>query len=150
MKRYRKASMPVFQVEQSDCGVACLSAIIRHYDGFEHFEKLREWSGTTQQGTTLLGLYQAAQKSNLCAEGKQANIEYLRNLSRPAILHVVMDDLQHYVVSFGHRNGRFHIGDPSRGMLMLKEKDLEAVWRSNTLLELSPDRSFRTRKSNDA
>ena len=50
------------QHDQSDCGVACLLSIIQYYEGSNNLEKLRELSGTTKQGTTLLGLYQAANK----------------------------------------------------------------------------------------
>lgn len=44
----------------SDCGVACLLSIIQYYEGTNSLEKLRELSGTTKQGTTLLGLHQAS------------------------------------------------------------------------------------------
>ena len=50
------------QHDQSDCGVACLLSLIQYYGGSNNLEKLRELSGTTKQGTTLLGLYQAANK----------------------------------------------------------------------------------------
>lgn len=51
----------VLQHDASDCGVACLlSIIIRYYGGSTTLQYLRELSGTTKQGTTLLGLYQAA------------------------------------------------------------------------------------------
>ena len=46
----------VRQQGQSDCGVACLASIIAFYKGEAQLENLRELSGTTQQGTTLLGL----------------------------------------------------------------------------------------------
>ncbi len=44
----------------SDCGVACLLSATQYYGGENTLENLRELSGTTPQGTTLLGLYQAA------------------------------------------------------------------------------------------
>jgi len=46
------------QHDHSDCGVACLLSLIQYYGGSNHLEKLRELSGTTKQGTTLLGLFQ--------------------------------------------------------------------------------------------
>ena len=57
-KRIKKSV--VLQHDQNDCGVACLLSLIRYYGGNQSLEKLREYSGTTRQGTTLLGLYQAA------------------------------------------------------------------------------------------
>ena len=41
---------------------SCLLSLIQYYGGSNNLEKLRELSGTTKQGTTLLGLYQAANK----------------------------------------------------------------------------------------
>ena len=58
----------VRQHDQSDCGVACLASIIQYYGGHAKMEKLRELSGTTKQGTTLLGLYQAAPELGLSAQ----------------------------------------------------------------------------------
>jgi len=49
------------QHDQSDCGVACLRSVLRYFDSDASLERLREMSGTTQQGTTMLGLLQAAQ-----------------------------------------------------------------------------------------
>ena len=60
------------QHDQSDCGVACLLSIIQYYEGSNNLEKLRELSGTTKQGTTLLGLYQAANKLGFTAQGNEA------------------------------------------------------------------------------
>lgn len=54
LKRIEKTI--VLQHDASDCGVACLLSLIRYYDGEISLAGLREISGTTKQGTTLLGL----------------------------------------------------------------------------------------------
>ena len=59
----------VLQQDQSDCGVTCLLNIIQYYGGKIGLEKLREISGTNKQGTTLLGLYHAAEICGLTVEG---------------------------------------------------------------------------------
>jgi len=59
----------VLQHDQSDCGIACLLSIIHYYEGNNTLEKLRELSGTTRQGTTLLGLFQAANELGFTASG---------------------------------------------------------------------------------
>ena len=46
----------VLQQDVSDCGVVCLQNILKYYDAEISLEKLREWSGTTRQGASLLGL----------------------------------------------------------------------------------------------
>src|SRR6516225_1026588 len=89
---------PTLQVDRSDCGAACLSSVAIYYNGYIPLEKLREHSGTTRQGTTLLGLCQCALQCGFDAEGKEATIDYLKTITRPCILHIVADGLQHYVV----------------------------------------------------
>ncbi len=69
----------VLQRDYSDCGVACLATLIKFYQGDCRLEKLRELSGTSKQGTTLLGLMQAAKQVGFNAEGLEA--ESLTNLS---------------------------------------------------------------------
>jgi ATP-binding cassette subfamily B protein len=98
------------QLDESDCGVACLLSIIKFYQGNHSIEKLREFSGTTQQGTTLLGLYQVANSLGFNTEGCEADIPSLIEHNQPVILHVVIDkQLQHYVVGKrGWATGKWH------------------------------------------
>ncbi|MCF8359006.1 MAG: peptidase domain-containing ABC transporter [Prolixibacteraceae bacterium] len=127
------------QLDQSDCGVACLLSVLKHHGGNKSLENLREISGTSKQGTTLLGLYQAAQKLGFKAEGYEGNFEYLQKLEHPIILHVVIDKrLQHYVVCYGFKNDKYIIGDPGRGILEYTEPELSEIWQTKSLLELLP------------
>ena len=57
------------QLDQTDCGVACLLSILHYYGGDATRERLRESSGTSVQGTSLLGLFQTAQSLGLCGRG---------------------------------------------------------------------------------
>ncbi|CEN38732.1 peptidase domain-containing ABC transporter [Capnocytophaga cynodegmi] len=134
----------VLQHDQSDCGVACLLSLIRYYGGNESLEKLREYSGTTRQGTTLLGLYQAANQIGFEAEGCEADIPSLIKHANPVILHVVVQEkLQHYVVCFGYENGKFLIGDPAQGISELSTEELNKIWISKTCLILSTTVAFQ-------
>ena len=121
----------VLQNDQSDCGVACLLSLIRYYKGNHSLEKLRELSGTTKQGTTLLGLYQAANKLGFSAQGNEADIQSLIDHSTPVILHVLINkNLQHYVVCYGYKNNKFIIGDPAKGILYYTKEELKNIWIS--------------------
>jgi len=127
------------QRDQSDCGVTCLYTLIKYYEGEVSLEKLRELSGTSKEGTTLLGLYQAANQIGLDAEGFEAEIEHLKTLEHPAILHVIIEGkLQHYVVVFGYENQKFLISDPAKGIEYITEEELAKVWQSKALLLVKP------------
>ena len=89
------------QRDQTDCGVACLLSVIRHYGGDTTIELLREQSGTSVQGTSLLGLQQAAEAQNLQSDAFEVeDLEvFKREATFPCILHVTIDNqLEHYVV----------------------------------------------------
>ncbi|WP_456378386.1 cysteine peptidase family C39 domain-containing protein, partial [Lutibacter sp.] len=133
----------VLQHDQSDCGVACLLSIINFYEGNTSLEKLRELSGTTKQGTTLLGLYQAANQLGFKANGNEADIQALIDHKEPLILHVVLEErLQHYVVCYGFKNEKFIIGDPGKGLTTYTKEELTEIWKSNTCLTLTPNKDF--------
>lgn len=146
----------VLQHDSSDCGVACLRSILRFYEGDISLERLRELSGTSIQGTTLLGLYEAANNIGFDAEGCQADIVDLIQHGEPTILHVVVDDnQQHYIVWYGYEKplaradilnkkdlGKHIVGDPAKGILELEDDELTQIWRSGKCLTLSPNGQF--------
>lgn len=133
----------ILQHDQSDCGVACLLSVINYYEGNNSLEKLRELSGTTKQGTTLLGLYQAANQLGFSAQGNEADIQAIIDHAAPLILHVVIEErLQHYVVCYGYENAKFIIGDPAKGITTYTKEELENIWKSKTCLTLTPNDSF--------
>ena len=133
----------VLQHDQSDCGVACLLSLVQYYSGAHTLEELRSLSGTTVQGTTLLGLYQAANSIGFEAEGNEADIEVLKAYNAPLILHLTMGNLEHYVVCYGFEKGVFIIGDPAKGIIKISPEELNSLWRSKTCLTLTPTPQFK-------
>jgi ATP-binding cassette subfamily B protein len=133
----------ILQHDQSDCGVACLLSLIQYYGGSNTLEKLRELSGTTKQGTTLLGLYQTANSIGFTAEGNEADTQALIDHASPLILHVVIEEkLQHYLVCYGFKDNKFIIGDPGKGIVYYTKEELENVWVSKSCLTLTPNTNF--------
>jgi ABC-type bacteriocin/lantibiotic exporter with double-glycine peptidase domain len=132
------------QHDQSDCGIACLLSIINYYGGANTLENLRKISGTNITGTTLLGLYQAANQLGFTAEGCEADIDSLIKHPSPLILHVVINNqLNHYIVCFGTTEVdgylKFIIGDPAKGIVYLTSNELNEIWQSKTCLILEPN-----------
>lgn len=133
----------VHQHDMTDCGAACLLSLIRYYGGESSILHLREISGTSNTGTTLLGLYQAAGAMGFEAQGAEANgIPDLIEHGKPCILAVVIDRvLSHFVVCFGYENGRFVISDPGKGVREMTEDELSDIWTRKCLL-LEPNSHF--------
>ena len=136
------------QYSQFYCGLACLTSIVKYHGGETNQEKLRDSSGTTLQGTSLLGLYQSAKKLGFEVTGYEADIENLKKIENPVILHIVKDsNLEHYVVCYGFEDHKFILGDPGWGIIEYREEELEAVWKSKALLMLKPDKTFIRKKT---
>ena len=133
----------VHQQDMTDCGAACLLSLIRYYGGESSILHLREISGTSNTGTTLLGLYQAACSMGFDAQGAEANgVADLVQHGEPCILAVIIDKVfLHFVVCYGYENGRFIISDPGRGVKEMTEKELSEIWTRKCLL-LKPNASF--------
>ncbi len=135
------------QQDQTDCGVACLQTIIQFYGGSSSREELREWSGTTKQGATLLGLYQAASKLGFAPCGVEMDINELKKHKDPVILHVVLKShMEHYVVSFGFYDDHFIIADPANGLIKMSVKDLNEIWKTKSALLLGKSKSLVVKK----
>lgn len=137
----------VLQHDASDCGVACLLSIIRYYGGSTTLQYLRELSGTTKQGTTLLGLYQAAGQVGFDAKGCETDILSLKEHGSPVILHLVLDGkFEHYMVCYGFKDGYFIMGDPAKGIITYTAEELEQVWKSHACLTLVCTNNFILQK----
>lgn len=132
--------------------MAALLSVIRYFGGDESLERLRELSGTSRQGTTLLGIFQAAQGLGLTAKALQADgIENLKTAAFPCILHIVKDGrLQHYVVCYGFSGNIFTIGDPASGIQTMTPEEVANLWQSKTLLLLSPNEHFVRKEAQTA
>jgi ATP-binding cassette subfamily B protein len=135
------------QHDQTDCGVACLKSILRYYGGDATFEKLRDLSGTSIQGTSLLGLQQAAEAYNLEAEAFEVEVldEFKAEATFPCILHVLIDGkLEHYVVCYKipSLDRGYLIGDPAKGIEEWSETELLQRWKTRAMLNLKPKEGF--------
>ena len=134
MKKYKHLK----QQGDADCGIACLKMVLQYYGSDTTLERLRELSGTSKTGTTMLGLLQAAQHLGLDTEGYEASINDLQNCKDVCILHVLLESqMQHYVVYYGYDEAKqaFIIGDPSQTATQyLTEEQLEKIWVSKSLL----------------
>ncbi|PZU81544.1 MAG: peptidase C39 [Chryseobacterium sp.] len=131
------------QKDQTDCGVGCLQSLVRFYGGDISLEILREKSGTSKTGTTLLGLYQCAKEIGFDAKGCEADINALIEHGEPVILHIIVGQkYEHYVICYNYNsNGdsKFCIGDPTKGIEYWSKEDLEIVWISKSCLTLKPN-----------
>ena len=117
----------ISQVDQRDCGVAALAMILKNYGSSYSLAYLRELAQTSREGTSALGLVEAAKQLGLETQAIRADLDLFKqeNLSYPFIAHVVKDGgLQHYYTVFGQAKGQVVVGDPDPSKKVIK-KSLE-------------------------
>jgi len=140
-KKIKEVSL--LQHDSTDCGAACLASVIRYFGGNSSIDKIRRLSGTTQSGTTMLGLYQAAQEYGMEATGYEASVSDIMKFAGILILHVTpQKDYEHYVVSYGFSGDKFIIWDPARGLTEQTASEVEMIWSSHKCLAVSPGKDF--------
>ena len=113
----------ISQVDQRDCGVAALAMILKHYGSSYSLAYLRELAQTSREGTSALGLVEAAKQLDLETQAIRADLDLFKqeNLSYPFIVHVVKEGgLQHYYTVFGQIKGQLVIGDPDPSKKVIK------------------------------
>ncbi|MFC2116224.1 peptidase domain-containing ABC transporter [Bacteroidota bacterium] len=87
------------QLDQSDCGVACLCSIARSFGYHIPLSKMRELAFTERSGTNVLGLVEAGEKMGFFAKGIKGPPQALRSAPLPCIAHLKVDrNLFHFVV----------------------------------------------------
>lgn len=110
-KRYKYVS----QIDTRDCGIAALSSIIQHYGSYYSFATLRRLAKTDNEGTTALGIIEAARACGFDAQAIQADLTLfnMENIPYPFIAHVNKNHkLQHYYVIYDVKKEYIIIGDP--------------------------------------
>ena len=133
----------VRQQDVSECGVACLAALVRYHGEEIGVDRLWALSDAGPEGTTLQGLLEAAEAVGLEAGGYEADLESLAALESPCVLHVTTHEgRDHYVVCYGTANCKFVIGDPGAGIEELHPALLAQRWPSRVLLTAEPTADF--------
>lgn len=108
------------QHDERDCGATCLSMIANYYGLHYPISKYRELTKTDQNGVTLYGLCDAAQKIGFKSEALCGEINELINgiqkgeVKLPFIAFVINEDnMQHFVVVFEVIIDDFYTSDES-------------------------------------
>lgn len=146
MKRYAY----VAQMDMRDCGVAALASIAKHYGSDFSLAHLRELAKTTKEGTTALGITEAAKKMGFETKAIKANMELfdMTDIPYPFIVHVNKEGkLQHFYVVYKAKKDYLIIGDPDPSVKVTKmsKERFEQEW-TGVAIFLAPAPSYKPHK----
>ena len=118
-----------FQHDSMECGVTCLRMVCKHYGAELSTERLSRLCFATNEGVSLLGMSEAAERLGLHTVCGRLGLEQLRTVPLPCILHW---NQNHFVVLYRiSRNGKkFYIADPGKGLVTRSRKEMEECWIS--------------------
>ncbi|MDP3912926.1 MAG: peptidase domain-containing ABC transporter [Bacteroidota bacterium] len=138
------------QYDAMDCGPTCLRMVAAHYGRIYSLENLREKSHITREGTSMLGISEAAENIGFRTTGVKISFEGLMEAPLPCIVHW---NQYHFVVVYNIKTKKgkeiVYIADPAGGKYKYTKDEFCRCWISTKdesvevgialLLEPSPD-----------
>ena len=119
---WRFKTPTVIQMENAECGPACLSILLSSYGRFVPLEQLRVDSGVSRDGSNALNLIKCGQKYGLEGKGFRLGLTELYERKAPCILFW---DYNHFVVLEGFGKDKVFINDPAFGPRCLTYDELD-------------------------
>ena len=110
------------QIQESECGLACVAAILKNYGSNLNLRELRRKFNISSRGTNLNDLKEICQKVGFSSRALKLEEADVQSLKLPAILHWNFD---HYVVLEKVTKKYFHIFDPVVGMRKIDKEQIE-------------------------
>lgn len=136
---HRQRLPVVLQTEGAECGLACLAMVANYWGDLTDLSALRRQFSLSLKGANLKTLISMATGLNLHARPLKVELEYLRQVSTPCILHW---DLNHFVVLKTVREHFIIIHDPATGERKISNSELSKHF-TGVLLELTPTEKFK-------
>ena len=115
----------LYQLDEADCGAACLAMICRHYGRAVSIPHIREVVHTSTDGTSLAGITSGAGELGLEAHSVRASKSNLDKLPLPAVVHW---EGNHWVVLYAVQDGHVRVSDPARGIRKIHREEFVEKW----------------------
>lgn len=131
----------IYQSEAAECGLACVTMIAGHYGHQLDLATVRSRFSVSLKGTNLQHLLQLADQLNLAGRALRLELDELRMLSLPCILHWNMN---HFVVLKKVCKQHIVILDPAVGERRVPLSEVSDSF-SGIALELQPSSEFQPR-----
>jgi ABC-type bacteriocin/lantibiotic exporter with double-glycine peptidase domain/CRP-like cAMP-binding protein len=124
--RKRIRGMPhLFQIDEADCGAACVAMVCRHFGRDVSVPYIRQLVNTTTDGTSLAGITRGAEGVGLEGRALKASKSRLDELELPAVVHY---EGNHWIVLFDVQEKRVHVADPALGVRWLDRDEFLEKW----------------------
>lgn len=117
-----KKKLPIYrQTEASECGIACIAMIATYHGHSISLSEIRRSTNISIKGMNLSHIMSLSEKLGLTSRPVKLELEELRELSLPAILHW---DLKHFVVLKSVSAKNIVVHDPAVGLRKMSPSEL--------------------------
>ncbi|REC59341.1 peptidase domain-containing ABC transporter [Chryseobacterium pennae] len=115
------------QPDTKDCGPTCLRIVSKYYGKSISLQQIRALSETTREGSSLLGLSDAAENLGFRSLGVQVDFKtFVEEVPFPCIVHW---NKNHFVVVYKvDKNNKIYISDPSYGLITYTQDEFIKFW----------------------
>jgi ATP-binding cassette subfamily B protein RaxB len=140
---FGKKLLMIHQAEVAECGLACLAMIASFYGYDTDLLTLRRQFSISLKGSRLQDLIDLAKKLHLLSRAVKLDLEDLKHLKTPCILHW---DLDHFVVLKKVQGNKVVIHDPAIGVVKYKMAEVSKHF-TGVAMELTPAIDFEKKKN---
>lgn len=109
-----------------------------------NFERLRQETKTTRQGTSAYNIIKVSNKHGFEAFGLKCEIEDLEKLEMPLIAHTKINEMFHFIVIY-KINDKLLIADPSEKIKTITKEKFKEIW-TGIVLDIKPIFEFEKKK----
>lgn len=126
------AEFPFYkQHDAMQCGITCLRMVCKYFGKEFSSDRLSGICFATNEGVSILGISEAAEKIGLHTLCGKFKVEQLTEISLPCILHW---NQNHFVVLYKIKKKKwFYIADPAQGLIKYSLKEVCSHWLSTKL-----------------
>lgn len=120
------------QIDLKDCGVACLSMIIKYYGGYINKYKLLMMTNTDKNGTTGYDLVKSAKEIGFDSCGIRCDIEDIQSLNLPLIAYTLVEGkYKHYMVIYeiNLKKNYIYIADPATKLVKMDLDKFKTIYQ---------------------
>lgn len=116
------------QLDNSDCGPACLCTIAHYYGKELSLSSVAAKSYKKKTGTSLLNLKDSAEGLGFHCVGVHTTMERLVEMN--AFPCIIFSNQSHYVVLYKVTERKCYVADPSKGLLTYRKEAFMKSWTS--------------------
>ncbi|MGI9581242.1 peptidase domain-containing ABC transporter [Chryseobacterium sp. RRHN12] len=115
------------QPDFKDCGPTCLRIISKYYGKAIQLQQIRNLSETTREGSSLLGLSNAAENLGFKSLGIKTDFQtFVEEIPLPCIVHW---NKVHFVVVYKiDKLQKVYVSDPSYGLITYEKEEFIKFW----------------------